>query len=83
MASCFHDLGLTGWLGLIPFGGGVLVGLTTSLVPLPPEVATPLVTFGPLAFTVPVIICLGFIPGQGKMNRFGPPSGQESPAEVF
>lgn len=82
-ARRFHDLGLTGWLGLIPLGGGLLIGIVNALIPLPIELALALMTFGPLAITLPVVLWLGCVPGQREANRFGPPPGQESPAEVF
>lgn len=82
-ARRFHDLGLTGWLGLAPYIGGLIIVLAAPRIPIPTEVAVPIVDFGPMALFIVFVLWLGVMPGQRHTNRFGPPPGQEGPAEVF
>lgn len=81
-ARRLHDLGLTGWLAPAPFAVNALMGFA-SLLPIPGEILTPLLDVGPVVFALLFILWLGCVPGQRETNRFGPPPGQEGPAEVF
>ncbi|MDB5469233.1 MAG: hypothetical protein JWR84_793 [Caulobacter sp.] len=78
-----HDLGVTGWLGLIPFGSGFVLGIVVGLAKPAPEIRALVMTFAPLAVTVATVLWLGCTPGQAEPNRFGAPPGQDNPADTF
>ncbi|RYF94388.1 MAG: DUF805 domain-containing protein [Caulobacteraceae bacterium] len=78
-----HDLGLAGWFGLIPFGGGVLIGVFAAAAPMDAQVKGFMLGVLPLVLTVAVVLWLGCARGQDGANRFGLPPGASEPADVF
>jgi uncharacterized membrane protein YhaH (DUF805 family) len=78
-----HDLGLTAWLGLIPFGAGVLTGVLTALLPLEPQTEAMAANVVSMVIALVILLWLGCVKGQDGANRFGLPPGVSEPADAF
>lgn len=83
--SCrrFHDLGLPGLLGLLPFGAAFVLGVGALI--FQPDSVTKLVIVetGSLVVALGLVLWLGCTRGQPEANAYGPPPGEEDPTDVF